>query len=78
MIILIRNEVIMRTATHARTMTYAHKRNGKQATKLLRPIKKANKKLLSYVSHKPTQSIGIATLLTGLCVGLVYAKRLLK
>lgn len=74
----------MRTTTHSRTTVHAHKRNGRNgrklhtSSKILKPIKRANKKIITYVTHKPTQTLGIATLLTGLCVSVLYARRLFK
>lgn len=43
-------------------------------TKILAPIKKINKKVTNYVVKKPYQSAGIVVLLSGIVLGMVYAK----
>lgn len=38
----------------------------------LKPLKKANKTIVRYVVAKPYKTIGVATLLTGVLIGVAY------
>lgn len=54
----------------------AHKINLRaKGTALLKPVKKMNKQVVKYVTKKPYQTLGIATLLSSaLIAGIAFAK----
>lgn len=56
---------------------HSHKKTA-SSTGVLKPLKKAGKRTINFVTHKPGKSLGLAALATGLCVSLIYAKRKLR
>ncbi len=77
----------MRTATHTTKRATPHAAKARKTHKTARasarlsmkPIRKLNKKVVSYVSHHKTKSAGLATLMTVLIASAVFLKmRFLK
>lgn len=58
--------------SHGMHKKASHLFNGR-TTHLLRPLKKINRNIASYVYKKPYKSIGIATLVVGAVLGFIYA-----
>lgn len=70
----------MATATQHRKTHHPHKRTHGYAkthghSKMMKPIKRMNQKMMRYVAKKPAKSIGIATLISAIVIGAIFAKR---
>lgn len=59
---------------HHRKSTLSPRHNSHANSKILAPVKKLNKKVTRYVTKKPYQTAGIVVLLSGVVLGMVYAK----
>lgn len=59
--------------SHAKHSKAIYKKSAKGQSSLL-PLKRMNKNLTQYVIKKPYKSLGIATLVTGIVVGFLYAR----
>lgn len=64
----------MTTATHHRKKVHHPHKKAKSQSRVVR-LQKMNKRMMTYVSKRPAQTIGIATLLSAMVVGAFFAKR---
>ena len=79
----------MRTATHKLNGKHKHLLHPKKSALIrkatsrikaislstnIKPIKRLNKKVMTYVTHNPYQTMGVAALVSGVVIGLIYTK----